>query len=541
MQETLETLQQKGQILDRLQDFIKEGLAIEKSMQVKLVEGGWEEKIEHAKQHGKLKVVLVGGFSEGKTSIAAAWLENLDRSHMKIAHEESSDQIDVYDAKGCIQLVDTPGLFGFKQKRGDTGETQEYQKITEKYLSQAHLILYVMNPTNPIKESHKEELCRLFKELDLLPRSVFVLSKFDDVADLKDEEDYKHHLEIKQENVREGLQWTIGLNEEQAKSLSIVAVAANPYDMGVEYWLEHLEEFHRYSHIESLQKATEAKIAANGGVESLILKAQKSVLSDLLHPCLKKGQGMLEKIGAEIRALQETHAKMSADLGELKQNIETSKESLEAFFADHFKRLLENLEETGLNNIKAFLERWIGAGGSVLKNTIEEKFNQEKEIIDVEFASIATKFETEASDFEKILKGVKYFTGTGTATGAASMLTGMLEGLGLGAKALSRVTAILGAVTIVLEAVERIWEGIKKSELEENKKELKVEVEKVKEDVFKIIGQFYQKGLEAYEDLNLAIINLKNEIKSSKERQKTLEDWIAHGKTIEAWWVLLWS
>ncbi|WP_104759515.1 LeoA/HP0731 family dynamin-like GTPase [Helicobacter bizzozeronii] len=534
MQETLETLQQKGQILDRLQDFIKEGLAIEKSMQVKLVEGGWEEKIEHAKQHGKLKVVLVGGFSEGKTSIAAAWLENLDRSHMKIAHEESSDQIDVYDAKGCIQLVDTPGLFGFKQKRGDTGETQEYQKITEKYLSQAHLILYVMNPTNPIKESHKEELCRLFKELDLLPRSVFVLSKFDDVADLKDEEDYKHHLEIKQENVREGLQWTIGLNEEQAKSLSIVAVAANPYDMGVEYWLEHLEEFHRYSHIESLQKATEAKIAANGGVESLILKAQKSVLSDLLHPCLKKGQGMLEKIGAEIRALQETHAKMSADLGELKQNIETSKESLEAFFADHFKRLLENLEETGLNNIKAFLERWIGAGGSVLKNTIEEKFNQEKEIIDVEFASIATKFETEASDFEKILKGVKYFTGTGTATGAASMLTGMLEGLGLGAKALSRVTAILGAVTIVLEAVERIWEGIKKSELEENKKELKVEVEKVKEDVFKIIGQFYQKGLEAYEDLNLAIINLKNEIKSSKERQKTLEDWIAHGKTIEA-------
>ncbi|CCB80402.1 hypothetical protein HBZC1_14160 [Helicobacter bizzozeronii CIII-1] len=533
MQETLETLQQKGQILDRLLDFIKEGLGIEKSMQVKLVEGGWEEKIEHAKQHGKLKVVLVGGFSEGKTSIAAAWLENLDRSHMKIAHEESSDQIDVYDAKGCIQLVDTPGLFGFKEKYSG-GEAQEYQKITEKYLSQAHLILYVINPTNPIKESHKEELCWLFKELDLLPRSVFVLSKFDKVADLKDEGDYKHHLEIKQENVRGRLQEMIGLDEEQAKSLDIVAVAANPHDRGVEYWLEHMEEFHRYSHIESLQKATEAKIAANGGVESLILKAQKSVLSDLLHPCLKKGQGILEKIGVEIGALQEAQEKMSADLGELKQNIETSKESLEAFFADHFKRLLESLEETGLNNIKAFLERWIGAGGSVLKNTIEEKFNQEKAIIDVGFAFIATKFETEASDFEKILKGVKYFTGTGTATGAASMLTGVLEGLGLGAKALSRVTAILGAVTIVLEAVERIWEGIKKSELEENKKELRAEVEKVKEDVFKIIGQFYQKGLEAYEDLNLAIINLKNEIKSSKERQKTLESWIAHGKTIEA-------
>ena len=32
----------------------------------------------------KLKVALIGGFSEGKTSIAAAWIEKLDKSNMKI-------------------------------------------------------------------------------------------------------------------------------------------------------------------------------------------------------------------------------------------------------------------------------------------------------------------------------------------------------------------------------------------------------------------------------------------------------------------------
>ncbi len=63
----------------------------------------------------KLKVALVGGFSEGKTSIVAAWIERLDNS-MKINHKESSDEVKVYDIDGKIELVDTPGLFGFKEK-----------------------------------------------------------------------------------------------------------------------------------------------------------------------------------------------------------------------------------------------------------------------------------------------------------------------------------------------------------------------------------------------------------------------------------------
>ncbi len=63
----------------------------------------------------KLKVALVGGFSEGKTSIAAAWIDRLDES-MKIAHQESSDAVKIYDIDNEMELVDTPGLYGFKQK-----------------------------------------------------------------------------------------------------------------------------------------------------------------------------------------------------------------------------------------------------------------------------------------------------------------------------------------------------------------------------------------------------------------------------------------
>jgi len=43
----------------------------------------------------KLKVTLIGGFSQGKTSIAAAWLENYDKSSMKISAAESTDDINL--------------------------------------------------------------------------------------------------------------------------------------------------------------------------------------------------------------------------------------------------------------------------------------------------------------------------------------------------------------------------------------------------------------------------------------------------------------
>lgn len=141
----------------------------------------------------KLKVALIGGFSEGKTSIAAAWMEKLDKTSMKISHQESSNEVKVYEVGQDFVLIDTPGLFGFKeQENDDTHAIEKYKDITKKYVSEAHLVLYVMNPTNPIKESHQEDLTWLFRTLDLLPRSIFVLSRFDEVADVEDEDDYEH-------------------------------------------------------------------------------------------------------------------------------------------------------------------------------------------------------------------------------------------------------------------------------------------------------------------------------------------------------------
>ncbi len=99
--------------LKKLLDFIHTG----EKYSIK-IEESLKDKIRNAMENvagQKLKVALVGGFSEGKTSIAAAWIERLDKS-MKIGHQESSDAVKIYGIDNEIELVDTPGLFGFKEK-----------------------------------------------------------------------------------------------------------------------------------------------------------------------------------------------------------------------------------------------------------------------------------------------------------------------------------------------------------------------------------------------------------------------------------------
>ncbi|MDU3817832.1 MAG: dynamin family protein [Pantoea sp.] len=144
-------------ILDELTAFLEQGEKVGVPVDVQLI-----NKIEAAKENaanGKLKIALIGGFSEGKTSIAAAWMGRLDKASMNISHQESSNEVKVYDVGSDFVLIDTPGLFGFKEQfNEDTRAVEKYKDMTKKYISEAHLILYVMNSTNPIKESHKADL-----------------------------------------------------------------------------------------------------------------------------------------------------------------------------------------------------------------------------------------------------------------------------------------------------------------------------------------------------------------------------------------------
>ena len=165
------------------------------------------KKIENAKRivkNDKISVVLVGAFSDGKTSVAAGWL-NEKFDNMKIASDESSDEILCYTPttipEGC-QIVDTPGLFGNKVGADEDGGQILLSDITKRFISEANLILYVVTAKNPIKDSHKECIRWILKDLNKLSSTIFVINRMDDVADLTDEEDYSLQVKIKTENLK---------------------------------------------------------------------------------------------------------------------------------------------------------------------------------------------------------------------------------------------------------------------------------------------------------------------------------------------------
>jgi len=174
-QATLDTLAMLRELLGELG-----GMGIE-------VDADLEKISESVKsiQSDVLRIALLGAFSDGKTSVVAAWLGKV-MGDMKIDMDESSDQLAVYRPEGLpgqCEIVDTPGLFGDKVKTVD-GEQVMYEDVTKRYISQAHLILYVVDATNPLKDSHGGIVRWLLRDLNKLTSTVFVINKMDEVTDL---------------------------------------------------------------------------------------------------------------------------------------------------------------------------------------------------------------------------------------------------------------------------------------------------------------------------------------------------------------------
>lgn len=67
----------------------------------------------------------------------------------------------------------------------------------------------------------------LFRTLNLLSRTIFVISRFD-------EEDYNKRFKTKKENIQNRLNDLISLSEKEREGLNIVAVAANPFGWGLD-------------------------------------------------------------------------------------------------------------------------------------------------------------------------------------------------------------------------------------------------------------------------------------------------------------------
>lgn len=552
--ETLEQFkknQKRNQeILKKLLDFVhageEYGIKVEESL---------KDKIHNAMENvvgQKLKVALVGGFSEGKTSIAAAWIERLDKS-MKIDHQESSDAVKIYDIDNEIELVDTPGLFGFKEKIADSGKIERYKDITKKYVSEAHLILYTLNPSNPIKESHKDDLNWLFRTLNLLSRTIFVISRFDEEADIEDEEDYNKRFKIKKENIQNRLNELISLSEKEKESLSIVAVAANPFDLGLEYWLKHKEEFQKLSHIKALQDATQKKIKENGGKLTITEEAKKSVIQDVIYrqmPLAKKEQ---ENLKRELEVLNKAMNKRLKEIQNLNSEISQAHIHLKEFITRYFSDLIRQVSGTSLETFNDFVIREIGDKGINIETKVQNEFERQTQGIVNEIAKIETGFNADMSFFEKhagtlgkigidLLKQSGFINATNIKLARDTIAAvGKFVGIDLALKfkpwgAVNLAGSINKGLPLIGLAFE-VWDSWKESQkiekLEKAKEEMKSNFDGQKQEILDLINdetKFKQACFPSVLELEKCIQACEESVKKTQECTQGLEKWIQTGE-----------
>lgn len=169
-----------------------------------------------------LRIALLGAFSDGKTSVIAAWLGKV-MEDMNISMDESSDRLSIYKPEGLpgqCEIVDTPGLFGDKEREID-GEQVMYEDLTKRYISEAHLIFYVVDATNPLKESHSDIVKWVLRDLNKLSSTIFVINKMDEVANLTNQVLFDEQAVIKKENLKSKLQRAANLNAAECERLKI--------------------------------------------------------------------------------------------------------------------------------------------------------------------------------------------------------------------------------------------------------------------------------------------------------------------------------
>lgn len=312
------------------------------------------EKIKSAirsARAGKTRIVMLGSFSDGKTSAVAGMLGELHDS-MKIDVAESSDEITVFHLdvppQGGIErgpsyeIVDTPGLFGTKEKEID-GQQIRCSEITRRYISEAEVVVYVCDAVLPLKDSHKESLRLVLRDFKKLPVTIFVINKMDEAGtDMNDEEDYQERAAVKRETLVQRLTDTLELSDEERDALRIVCIAADPKGRGLEYWLERKDDYERRSHIGLLRAEVERLIGSTTAVQ-LAEGSSMAVVRDVLMDIGENIDVVNRQMATPLMRCREEIADMRSDCSILRQELNSSRGTMTDRMNDLKQRVLSEI------------------------------------------------------------------------------------------------------------------------------------------------------------------------------------------------------
>ena len=356
--------------------------------------------IKETLHNGKIKVALVGGFSEGKTTLAASWLGNLEET-MKIDPDESSDDIQIYRPQGLekdCEIIDTPGLYGAKSLDDGT----KFKELTLKYVSEAHLVLFVLDPVNPIKDSHKETIKWLFRDLNKINSVIFVLNKMDEVANLTDPEDFQEVFDIKKKNIEDTLDRMIGLSLTEKEALLITAVSANPKNKGLEFWFNRNEDYLNRSRIDNLRGLTNNLLSKSKN--SLVKNTNLSVIRDILIKQNEATMPIINKLAQSIESRKDILTNIQNDYNLAEKKINSMKPLLREELIAYKVELLNKFNGSDISTFPQYVTEEIGEEAinfqSRITSIVERYINEVNGLSN----SLIKSFESEIDFAENLLE-----------------------------------------------------------------------------------------------------------------------------------------
>ncbi|MGA4323996.1 LeoA/HP0731 family dynamin-like GTPase [Ectopseudomonas hydrolytica] len=397
-----------------------------------------------------LRIALLGAFSDGKTSVIAAWLGKI-MADMNINMDESSDRLAIYAPEGLpekCEIVDTPGLFGDKEKSVD-GEQVMYEDLTKRYISEAHLILYVVDATNPLKESHNDIVKWVLRDLNKLSSTIFVINKMDEVTDLTEQVLFDAQATIKKDNLKGKLQRAANLSPDELAKVNIVCLASNPNGRGLPFWFGKPEHYESRSRINDL-KAMTTQVLRHNVPAVLIAKTGMDVVRDVAGQHVARAEEQLER----LKAFAEQNAEESA---RITQDIESGRREVKRLAGELFEEL-QNLEKgmlgklrpLGLENIREFLEDELGytedgVGFKLnlkIKSAIDRSFDQSSKVTSRISQDIGRQLNSSESFLNAMGDSALKSMG-GAAKGIANLSPDIIKGAVFAARdALSAVTGV---------------------------------------------------------------------------------------------------
>ncbi|GAA7480762.1 hypothetical protein VN0017_11370 [Helicobacter pylori] len=333
----------------------------------------------------------------------------------------------------------------------------------------------------------------------------------------------------------------------------IVAVAANSYDLGVEHWLKHKEEFQKLSHIKALQDATQKKIKENGGKLTIIEEAKKSVIQDVVYRQMPPAKQALQGINGEMEYLNRMIEKRRKDLQNLNNEISQARIHLKEFITMYFSGLIAQVSGTSLETFNDFAMREIGDKGSNIETRVQNAFARETQGIFNEIAKIETGFNADMSFFEKHAGalgkiGINFLNQSGFINATNIKLArdtivavGKFVGVDLAfkfkpwgaVKLAGNLNKFLPLIGLAFEAWDSYNKYQKEQEFEKAKEEMKSNFDNQKKEILDLINdeaKFKQTCFPSALELEKSFQEIEEKIKKTQECDQEFEKWIQTGE-----------